>query len=375
MEFRIFVIQIHVKTGSMKIATIVGARPQFVKAAAFSRKLKESTSWSEVIIHTGQHYDANMSEVFFTEMEIPKADYHLEINSMPRDQMLATMQAAITELLLQENPDLVLVYGDTNSTLAGARAAKKLKIKLAHVEAGLRSYNNQMPEELNRVETDMLSDFLFVPAQQAAQNLKNEGVGGQVAKVGDIMYDAVKYYSTYAYEKSTLPKTFFDKPYSLLTLHRQENTDVESQLKNLFQSIDRIAESNRVVMPLHPRTKKKMEEFGITTKAELIEPVGYFDMLSLISHSNLVMTDSGGLQKEAYYLSKFCITLREETEWTELVDIGANKVCGSHPDVITSTYQQLINEEFRFKAFPYGEGDTAHQIIKAIGLYMNNPQV
>ncbi len=350
----------------MKVATIVGARPQFVKAAAFSRKLKELTDWKELIIHTGQHYDANMSEVFFMEMEIPKPDYHLEIHSLPRLEMIDKMQLAITKLLEVEMPDLVVVYGDTNSTLAGARAAKKLGIKLAHVEAGLRSYNDNMPEELNRVETDLISDYLFVPAENAANNLEKENAPGEIFTVGDIMFDTVKYYSKVAQSKGSLPPDFFNKAYALLTVHRQENTDNEANLKGLFEAVDTIAMKKRVVMPLHPRTKKKMEEFGISTKAELIEPVGYFDMLMLIKNSELVLTDSGGLQKEAYYLSKFCITLREETEWVELVEIGANEVCGTNPENIIQAFNRFLIKDFSFKQTPYGEGDTAERVIKVL---------
>ncbi len=350
----------------MKIATIVGARPQFVKAAAFSRKLKELTDWNEIIIHTGQHYDANMSEVFFMEMEIPKPDYHLEIHSLPRLAMIEKMELAIIELLEKEKPGLVLVYGDTNSTLAGARAAKNLGIKLAHVEAGLRSYNEQMPEELNRVETDLLSDYLFVPAENAANNLEKENAPGQIFSVGDIMYDTVKYYSKVAESKGNLTTDFFKNSFVLLTVHRQENTDDEANLKALFKAIDIIVAEKRVVMPLHPRTKKKLAEFGISTKAELIEPVGYFDMLMLIKNAELVMTDSGGLQKEAFYLGKFCITLREETEWVELVEIGANEICGTNPDRILIAYNQFSGLKFNYKQNPYGEGDTAGRIIELL---------
>ncbi len=350
----------------MKIVTIVGARPQFIKAAAFSRKLKELTNWSEVILHTGQHYDANMSDVFFEEMEIPKPDYYLEINSLPRDEMLTKMESGIHEILESEKPNLVLVYGDTNSTLAGARAAKKAGIKIAHVEAGLRSFNNNMPEELNRVETDMLSDYLFVPADNAVKNLEKENASGLVCTVGDIMYDAVKFYSAMADERASIKSSLLNPDYILATIHRQENTDSELALNNLFAAIDRITEMKRVVIPLHPRTRKKLTEFGISTKAELIDPVGYFDMLRLIKSSDMVMTDSGGLQKEAYYLGKFCITLREETEWVELVEIGANIVCGSNPDRIVKAYQMLSQKKFGLLEEPYGKGNTAEQIIEAL---------
>lgn len=352
---------------SMKIVTIVGARPQFVKAAAFSRELSRMKGWSEVIVHTGQHYDTNMSAVFFDEMKIPTPHYNLQLHSLPREQMIEEMRAGILEVLKTEGPSYVLVYGDTNSTLAGALAAKDLGIKLAHVEAGLRSFNLNMPEELNRIATDKISDLLFVPAQNAAENLKSEGVSAdRIFDVGDIMYDAVQFYGKEALSKSSIASSFFKRPYSLLTIHRQENTDQPQRLKELFKAIDTIATKQRVVLPLHPRTHAKMKEFGIVTKAEVIDPVGYFDMLNLISRANLVMTDSGGLQKEAFYLGKYCITLREETEWKELVDIGANRICGVNSRIISAAFEELLTKPFQFDEQPYGKGNTAKTILKAL---------
>ncbi|WP_417591538.1 non-hydrolyzing UDP-N-acetylglucosamine 2-epimerase [Owenweeksia hongkongensis] len=349
----------------MKIVTIVGARPQFIKAAAFSRKLSELTDWEEILVHTGQHYDSNMSEVFFEEMKIPKPSYHFEIHGMARDEMLEEMHTAIEKVIQKEQPDWVLVYGDTNSTLAGARAAKKHGIKLAHVEAGLRSYNLEMPEEHNRVETDQLSDVLFVPSQNAIDNLKKEGLekGREIVNVGDIMYDAVKFYASNNADENE------SQPYALLTLHRAENTDNSTVLKRLLSTVNKINEQLPVVWPMHPRTKAKLRELEIPVEAKVIDPVGYLQMLPLIQNSKLVLTDSGGLQKEAFYLNKFCITLRKETEWTELVDLGVNRICGSDEDKVLEAFQYFTETPFTIKANPYGEGDTAEKIIDSLRLY------
>lgn len=344
----------------MKIVTIVGARPQFIKAAAFSRKLKGLTDWEEVLVHTGQHYDANMSEVFFEEMKIPKPSYHFEIHGIARDEMLEEMQAAIEKVIQKEQPDWVLVYGDTNSTLAGARAAKKRGIKLAHVEAGLRSYNLEMPEEHNRVETDQLSDVLFVPSQNAIDNLEKEGLekGREIVNVGDIMCDAVKFYT------SANADLHSDEAYALLTLHRAENTDKPETLARLVKTVNKLNEKLPIVWPMHPRTKAKLEELNIPVEVKVMDPVGYLEMLPLIQNSKLVLTDSGGLQKEAFYLNKYCITLRTETEWTELVDLGVNRICGSDEDKVKEAFEYFTNTSFKLMNNPYGKGDTAERIIK-----------
>lgn len=348
----------------MKIVTVVGARPQFIKAAAFSRRLRDLTDWQEVIVHTGQHYDTNMSAVFFEEMNIPVPDYHFAIHTLPREQMIGEMQAAILEVLHSEKPDLVLVYGDTNSTLAGALAARAAGIKLAHVEAGLRSFNKTMPEELNRIETDTLSDFLFVPSHTATENLKREGRPLEsIFEVGDIMLDAVNFYSQQLKEKSYILERISTEPYILLTLHRQENTDDPDRLRMLMKAVDEISRHSRILFPIHPRTRAKMNALGISTNAETIDPVGYFDMLALIKNSSMVMTDSGGLQKEAFYLKKFCITLREETEWVELVEIGANKVVGCDTLKIQEAFRTFQSNQFSCDSKPYGEGDTGERII------------
>lgn len=344
----------------MKIVTIVGARPQFIKAAAFSRKAGEIPGFEEIIIHTGQHYDDNMSEVFFREMDIPQPHFNLAIHGTEREAVLANMQREIEELLQKIKPGRALVYGDTNSTLAGARAAKQLGIPLAHVEAGLRSFDTSMPEEVNRVETDQLSDFLFVPSEGATQNLLNEGlVKHKIHEVGDIMYDAVLHYSQKA------PAARHEGAYILLTLHRQENTDDKSRLRQILEAVNAIAEKHKVVFPIHPRTRKMMTTFGLSCKAQMIDPVGYLEMIALVKNCTMVFTDSGGLQKEAFYLQKFCVTLRKTTEWTELVDLGANTVC-SNPAHLMKAYEQFQSQEFKFPEQPYGKGDTAEKIIEVL---------
>lgn len=351
----------------MKILTIVGARPQFVKAAAFSRKLKELTNWQEVIVHTGQHFDSNMSEVFFTEMEIPEPQYRLEVNRLERLAMIEKMQTGIGAILDKEEPQLVLVYGDTNSTFAGARAAKAKGVKLAHVEAGLRSYNLEMPEEHNRVETDRLSDILFVPSPNAEKNLLKEGLreGKKVFNVGDIMHDAVRHYSANI-DRRLSQNLHAHQQYVLLTLHRAENTDNPKVLENLVYIVNEIARRLPVVLPVHPRTRQKLEKMLVPINTTIIDPVGYFDMLNLIKQSNLVITDSGGLQKEAFYLNKYCITLRTETEWTELVELGVNKVCGADIDLAMDAFEEFMHLPFPEVDSPYGNGHTADSIIEIL---------
>lgn len=302
----------------MKIATIIGARPQFVKAAAVSRVIKNTESVEEIIIHTGQHYDVNMSDVFFEEMDIPKPDYNLNINGMGHGAMTGQMLEKIEEVLLSEKPDWVLVYGDTNSTLAGALAAKKLHIKVAHVEAGLRSFNMNMPEEINRILTDRISDVLFCPTSTAVDNLKKEGyenIDTKIINVGDVMLDVALFYK----ERATKPKDSLPEQFVLCTVHRAENTDDVDRLKSIFESLEIISKTTPVVLPLHPRTKSKLISIDYdfdNSKIKFINPVGYFEMIWLLQNCSFVMTDSGGLQKEAFFFKKQCITLRDETEWS-----------------------------------------------------------
>jgi UDP-GlcNAc3NAcA epimerase len=307
----------------MKLLTIIGARPQFVKAAALSRALIDFPSITEVIIHTGQHYDHQMSEVFFTEMDIPKPNYSLGIGGCSQGAMTGRMIEKIEEILLQEKPDCVLVFGDTNSTLAGALAAVKLHIPIAHVEAGLRSFNKKMPEEINRILTDQCSTLLFTPSESSKDNLLREGIlNANIFISGDIMLDAVNHYSKKADLVSTIRNDLQLNNYVLATVHRAENTDSPNDLRGIMTALSKIAETTPVIFPLHPRTEHSIQthipDLKFPDTLRFIPPVGYFDMLSLQKGARAVLTDSGGVQKEAYWFGKPCITLRNETEWEEL---------------------------------------------------------
>ena len=323
----------------IKIVSVVGARPQFIKAAVVSRAVaahnqgKNSVSVREIIVHTGQHFDDQMSQVFFDEMGIPAPDYNLGIGGLSHGAMTGRMIEAIEDVLVSETPDFVLVYGDTNSTLAGALAAAKLNIPVAHVEAGLRSFNRRMPEEINRVLTDHVAQILFAPTEVAVKNLLREGVSqSMIHLVGDVMYDAVLFHEKQAEEQSgILDKLGVNRrDYMLVTLHRAENTDSPARLKAIFEGLAKVASDMRVVFPLHPRTRNKLLEMQIDGKVperlNLIEPVGYIDMVILEKYALAIATDSGGVQKEAYFHRVPCVTLREETEWTELLEIGANRL-------------------------------------------------
>ncbi|AKG22712.1 non-hydrolyzing UDP-N-acetylglucosamine 2-epimerase [Calothrix sp. 336/3] len=315
----------------MKIVTIVGARPQFIKAAAVARKLKSQSGITEVLVHTGQHYDDNMSEVFFQELEIPKPDYHLGIGSSSHGAQTGRMLEAIEQVLLKELPDWVLVYGDTNSTLAGAIAAVKLHIPVAHVEAGLRSFNPQMPEEINRVLTDHAANLLFAPTTAAVENLQREGIPQEkVHLVGDVMYDASLDYAVKAEAKSQILSQLKLTPqnYILATIHRAENTDNPEKLQAIFQAFTKVAQTIPVILPLHPRTRAALQraEINPTSHIQLIDPVGYLDMVMLEKNAKIIATDSGGVQKEAFFYRVPCVTLRTETEWIELVELGWNRL-------------------------------------------------
>ncbi len=310
-----------------KIVTILGARPQFVKAAVLSRVIRRHRLLEEVIVHTGQHFDKNMSDVFFEEMQIPHPRYNLAINGLGHGAMTGQMLEKIEEVLLVETPALVIVYGDTNSTLAGALAARKLHIPVAHVEAGLRSFNMRMPEETNRILTDRISDLLFCPTQTAMDNLQQEGFDHFKAEVvlsGDIMKDAVEFYSEHipAEENIVSKLRLKSDDFVLATIHRQENTDDEDILEAIFNSLGKIHRDCEVVAPLHPRTAKAIEQFGILTDVTVIDPVGYLEMLQLLQHCKIVVTDSGGLQKEAFFSKRPCLVVRPQTEWVELVQYG-----------------------------------------------------
>jgi UDP-GlcNAc3NAcA epimerase len=323
----------------VKVLTVVGARPQFVKAAVVSRALLGFSGIKEEILHTGQHFDANMSDIFFDEMGIPAPQHRFDIGGGTHGQNTGRMIEAIEGVLIETRPDLVMVYGDTDSTLAAAIAASKLGIRIAHVEAGLRSFNRAMPEEINRVLTDHVSDLLFVPSQVAVRNLADEGVvGDKVRVVGDVMYDAVKLFTGIARKRSSILAQLglSAGEFVLVTLHRKENTDHKERLSSILSGLS--SSQGAVVLPLHPRTRRRISEFGISLPSNLkiIDPVGYLDMLLLEANASLIATDSGGVQKEAYFNGVPCITMRDETEWTELLDIGANRLVGANADAISA---------------------------------------
>ena len=351
-----------------KIVTIIGARPQFIKAAALSRELKKYSNIQEIIIHTGQHYDNNMSDIFFEQMDIPKPHYNLNINGLNHGAMTGQMLEKIEGVLVQEKPDWVLVYGDTNSTLAGALAAKKLHLKVAHVEAGLRSFNMNMPEEVNRILTDRISNILFCPTDNAIENLKMEGyqnIDCKIVKNGDVMQDAALFYES----KAQKPKVDLPEKFILATVHRAENTDDISRLTNIFEAFEELSKTIPVVLPLHPRTKHKLTASNYNFSESsicFIEPVGYLEMVYLLKNCCLVMTDSGGLQKEAFFFKKPCITLRDETEWVELVENGFNILTGSDKTKIHNAVTQLLNKEILFDIDLYGNGKACERIVKEL---------
>lgn len=348
----------------MKIITVVGARPQFIKAAPVSRELRKY--FEEKLIHTGQHYDNNMSNVFFEELGIPVPDYNLKIGSGNHGKMTGEMLTKLEEIYINEKPDCVLVYGDTNSTLAGALAASKLLIPVIHVEAGLRSFNKVMPEEQNRILTDHISKLLLVPTLDAEKNLKNEGITNGVYNIGDVMYDAVLMFKEKSKLKENLLKNLNVEKnnYILTTIHRAENTNDFYRLKNIIEALN---ESNEtVILPLHPRTKKFIEDYGLIFKdnIKVIEPIGYLEMLMLESNAKKIVTDSGGVQKEAYFMGKPCITMRDETEWVETVEVGWNVIVGTNKakilDAINS-FEPKIEQKLIF-----GDGKASEKIVKLI---------
>lgn len=358
----------------MKIVTIVGARPQFIKAAAVSREIAKHPDINEIIIHTGQHFDKNMSHVFFDEMQIPTPRYHLNINSMNHGAMTGRMLEGVEPILQMEKPDFAMVYGDTNSTLAGALAAKKLHIRVVHVEAGLRSFNMKMPEEINRVLTDRISDLLCCPTDKAVDNLKREGfehLPCQVVRTGDVMQDAAQHYREISATRSHLihKLKLAGNDFLLCTIHRAENTDDLERLTSIIEALNEIALELRVIFPIHPRTKKIIDSLNLELKTEnlkLIEPVSYFDMIELLKHTRIVLTDSGGLQKEAFFFAKPCVTLRDETEWVELVDKGFNRLGGAKKDKIINAYNEMKGKQLDFHLNLYGNGKASNNIIKAI---------
>lgn len=353
----------------MKILTIIGARPQFIKAAALSREIAKHEGIQEIIIHTGQHFDVNMSEIFFQQMHIPQPDYYLGINSLRHGAMTGKMLEKIERIIQEEHPDWVLVYGDTNSTIAGALAAKKLHVKVAHVEAGLRSFNMEMPEEVNRILTDRISDILFCPTDTAIENLKREGydyLDIAMIKSGDVMQDAAMFYSQYA----KAPKLVkLEDDFVLCTIHRAENTDNIVRLKDIISALNVITINKRVILPIHPRTRKIIEENNIRVNFTMIEPVGYLEMIYLLERCKFVMTDSGGLQKEAFFFKKPCITIRDETEWVELVDHGVNDLAGADTEKIIQLAIQVEKKTTDFTVDLYGGGKASERIVKTLSEY------
>ena len=357
-----------------KIVTVLGARPQFIKAAVVSRNIASQAGLTEVIVHTGQHFDANMSDIFFDEMEIPKPDYNLNINGLGHGGMTGQMLEKIEGVLLSEKPDLVLVYGDTNSTLAGALAAKKLHIPVAHVEAGLRSFNMRMPEEINRIVTDRISDLLFCPTQSAMDNLANEGyanIATQITNAGDVMLDAALFYA----KKAKRPPVNLPSEFALCTIHRSENTDDPMRLSNILSGLKEINRKLQIVVPIHPRTRGKLVQIGFNfelSDINFINPVGYFEMIYLINNSKFIITDSGGLQKEAYFFGKHCLVTRDETEWTELIEGGFNFICGSDPRKILDCFESLYKlKTVDFGQPLYGDGEAGNKIILAIADFLD----
>ncbi len=342
------------------VCTIVGARPQFIKAAPVSRAL--AGSFREVLVHTGQHYDYGMSDVFFQEMEMRPPAFHLGAGGGTHAEQTGKMLIEIEKILNSVKPDFVLVYGDTNSTLAGALAAAKMQIPLAHVEAGLRSYNRAMPEEINRVLTDHVSSLLFCPTEAAMENLAKEGITRGVHRVGDVMYDALLYNLAFARKRSTVLQSLGLEPgaYALATIHRAANTDDPARLAAILNAFSSL--STRIVFPAHPRTRKMIREIGLSVSGNvrMVEPVGHFDVLVLQENADCILTDSGGMQKEAYLLGVRCITLREETEWVETVRAGWNKLTGVDVEAIRTAFESWHPSGERPPL--YGDGQAARQI-------------
>lgn len=353
----------------IKILTIVGARPQFIKAAVISRAIRNSFNEfvNEVIVHTGQHYDENMSEIFFQQMDIPAPNYKLNIGGLGHGEMTGLMLIEIEKILIIEKPDWVLVYGDTNTTLAGALAAKKINIKIAHIEAGLRSFNMEMPEEVNRVIVDRISDLLFCPTTQSVLNLNNEGLNLGKAKIfnsGDIMYEAALYYQS----KAKAPKIKIKKNFILATIHRASNTDDKIVLTSILKAINQISIKNQIVLPLHPRTEKFIKDYKIDLNKNIVisSPLGYFEMLFLIKNCMFIMTDSGGLQKESYFFKKPCVVLRNETEWIELVENGCNFIAGTNTEKIVEIAEKVDKSDYNFSPQFYGDGNTSGFVLNTI---------
>ena len=358
----------------MKLVTVVGARPQFIKAAAVSRTIRDgnATKIEEVLVHTGQHYDENMSKVFFDELDIPHPRYNLEISGGHHGAMTGRMLESIENVLLREKPDWMLIYGDTNSTLAGALAAAKLNIRIAHVESGLRSFNMRMPEEINRILADRVSSLLFCPTETAVANLKMDGITKNVHNVGDVMYDVALFYREQANRESKILKDLglTAKGYALATCHRAENTDDLDRLSGIVFALGKIAETVSVVLPLHPRTHRLLVEHGLKEKlgnVTVTEPLPFLDMIALEQAAKVILTDSGGVQKEAFFYGVPCITMRDETEWVETVSSGANRLVGASAPAILAAYADVTASGSSVTIpSPYGDGNAAKRIVETI---------
>lgn len=354
------------------ILTVIGARPQFIKASVVSKAISEHGDLNEVIIHTGQHFDKNMSNIFFEQLAIPKPNYSLDINGGNHGDMTGRMLIEIEKVLLAEKPDYVLVYGDTNSTLAGAIAASKLHIPVAHIEAGLRSFNMNMPEELNRILTDRVSNLLLCPTETAISNLKNEGYPFKVSNnftqriinVGDVMQDSALLFSKRAYPPKNLS---ISKEFILATIHRAENTDDIDRLFNILEALNEVSEQTQVILPIHPRTLNIINSNKFTiSNIIFIAPVGYLEMLWLLKNCELVVTDSGGVQKEAFFMGKACVTMREQTEWIELVDLGVNELVGANKNNILNAIDRNIGRKIDDSNQLYGGGFASERIVSEL---------
>lgn len=355
----------------MKIVTIIGARPQFIKAAALSRYLKSLPNIKEIILHTGQHYDDNMNDIFFSELNIPKPDYNLGIGSDTQARQTARMMMGIEDIVLRQWPDFILIYGDTNSTVAGALVGAKLHIPVVHIEAGLRSYDREMPEEINRVVSDAISTILFCPTKSAVNNLKREGITKGVYNVGDIMLETYLYYRDKAQKSSSILKRFNlkSKKFILCTIHRASNTDNIENLKNIFIGLTRSRET--IILPLHPRTKKKINQNSsfkkyIGPNIKIVAPIGYFDMICLEANAKKIVTDSGGVQKEAYFNKVPCLTLRENTEWLETIEQGVNRLVGTNPEKIEESIRNFQPLEQNYSKQLFGDGKTSAKIVEIL---------
>jgi UDP-N-acetylglucosamine 2-epimerase (non-hydrolysing) len=349
----------------MKIVTVVGARPQFVKCAAVSREIRKDHT--EILVHTGQHYDPEMSDIFFEELNIPKPDYHLGVGSATHGKQTGQILEKLEGVLLKEKPDLVIVYGDTNSTLAGALAAAKLHIPVAHVEAGLRSFDRTMPEEINRIVTDHIADLLFCPTQNAVDLLAKEGITKGVHFVGDVMADVLAFNKELADKKSKVIEDLglIPRQYCVATIHRPVNTDSREALSSIIRAFGKAVMP--IVFPVHPRTRKYLKEYGLIDNLPenviLTEPLGYLDMIQLLSQAKKILTDSGGIQKEAYILGVPCITLRENTEWVETLHDGWNVLVGADEGKIVRGLKMSYPEKYQGNLYPIGANDKINRIL------------